>query len=234
MYSLTAPALLLLAALVLPALTLPVQASEAPDTAMQQSLTHFFNSGVVLHNATAELVRVEHWPDAGGSLRWSLPASLHGHPGRFSLIAEQGKKRWYVPVRVRWMATAIVMRQNISARSLLTQTMMKKTRTDIAGHNGAWWQSAATLAGMRLTRPLAAGDVILSSYVTRPPMVKRGDLVTIMLDAGGLHIRAEGKALRSAGQGERIMVKNLRSQEMIQAVVEKTGLVRVSMNGGRG
>jgi len=234
MRHLTPHTLLVLIALILPAVTLPMQAGATTDAAMQQSLKSFFNRGVVLQGATAELIAVQHWPDASGSLRWSLPASLRNHPGRLSLIAEQGNRRWYVPVRVRWMATAIVMRQNVSARSLLTQSMMKKTRTDIAGHHGPWWQNSDALVGMNLTRPLATGDVILASHVKRPPMIKRGDLVAIMLDAGGLHIRAEGKALRTAGKGERIMVRNLRSQEVIQAVVEKTGLVRVSLQGGRG
>ncbi|PIX55833.1 MAG: flagella basal body P-ring formation protein FlgA [Zetaproteobacteria bacterium CG_4_9_14_3_um_filter_54_145] len=227
-------ALMLLIALVLPALALPMQASAATDAAMQQSLKSFFNQGVVLQGATAELITVQHWPNASGSMRWSLPASLRNHPGRFSLIAEQGNRRWYVPVLVRWMATAIVMRQQVSARSLLTQSMMKKTRTDIAGHHGPWWQNSETLVGMRLTRPLASGEVILASHVKRPPMIKRGDLVAIMLDVGGVHIRTEGKAMRTAGRGERIMVRNLRSKEVIQAVVENTGLVRVSLHGGRG
>jgi len=225
---------LLLIALLLPTLALSEQADTSADATMQQSLTRFFKHGVTLHGATAELVAVRHWPKANGSLRWSLPASLRNHPSHFSLIAEQGNRRWYVPVQVRWMSSAIVMRQNISARSLLTRNMMTNRRTDIADHHGAWWQNSSTLVGMRTTRPLAAGDVILSSYVKQPPLVKRGDLVSILLDVGGLHIRAEGKAMRSAGKGESIPVRNLRSHEMIQAVVEQTGLVRVSLNGGRG
>ncbi|MDQ6992435.1 MAG: flagellar basal body P-ring formation chaperone FlgA [Mariprofundus sp.] len=233
MCRLNSHALLWMVTLILPMFALPMQADAEPDAAMQQSMREFFKQGVTLNSATAELVKVERWPVAKGALRWSIPSSLHNHPGRFSLIAEQHQRRWYVPVRVRWMATAVIMQKSISARSLLTQSMIKRTRTDIAGHSGSWWAKTADLVGMRSTRPLTSGDLILSSYVKRPPLINRGDLVTIMLDVGGLHIRTAGTALRAAKRGDRIMVRNARSKEIIQAIAEKRGLVRVALVGER-
>lgn len=224
----------LLLALLLPILLLPAVAQAEPDAELQQSLRQYFANGVVLNNASAQLVRVERWPNTAGKVRWYLPPSLRGHPKRFSLIAEQGKKRWYIPVRVHWWATAIVMKKSVPARSLLSKNMLKKIRTDIAGHSGFWWSSASDLSGMRLTRPLREGQVIFSTYVKRPPLIKRGDLVQIILDMGHLHVRAEGKAMRSAGRGERILVKNLRSMEIIQAIAEDSGTVRIKLRGKRG
>jgi len=232
MYSLFSRPLLSLSVVAM--LLTPALAIGAPDMAMRQSLQSFFSHGVVLHGATAELVRVERWPNTSGRLDWSMPDLVHGHPGRFSLIATQGGQRWYVAVRVRWMTTAIVMRQNASARSLLTQAMMEKKRTDIAGLSGAWWQDAGALVGMRLTRPMAEGDVILSDTVKKPPLIKRGDIVTIQLDAGGVHILSRGLAMRTARQGERILVKNLNSNGLIQATAVRADLVRVSLNGEHG
>jgi len=216
------------------ALLLPLAAVAAPDRALQDSLQSFFARGVATGGATAELIRVQRWPDTRGGVRWSLPASLRGHPGRISLIATQGKRRWYVPVQLRWMTNAVVMRKQIPARSLLTQSMMTTQRTDISGHSGSWWTNPAELTGMRLTRPLAAGAVILTSYVKQPPMIKRGDMVSILLDAGGIHIRTAGKALRAAARGDRLKVKNLRSNEIIQVVAESPGIVRIIFNGSRG
>ncbi|MDX8406552.1 MAG: flagellar basal body P-ring formation chaperone FlgA [Mariprofundus sp.] len=219
---------------VMPILLLPAISAAQADSGMQKSLAAFFAQGVTLRGASAKLVKVQHWPDTKGRVHWALPASLHGHPGRISVIATQGKRRWYVPVQVRWMATAIVMRKQVPARSLLTQAMMTKKQTNIANHSGSWWQDAADLVGQRLTRPLAAGDVILTSYVKRPPMIKRGDIVSIILDMGGIHIRTQGKALRTAARGERLQVRNLRSKEIIQAVAESAGMVRVAFRGRRG
>lgn len=226
------PALFL--ALLLPAFTLPTYTWAATDSAMQQSLEKFFNNGVALRGATAELIRVESWPNSAGAMRWSLPNIKRGHPQRFSLIAEQGSKKWYVPVRVHWWAKAVVMKKSVPARSLLSQDMMKQTRADIAGHNGYWWDNSRDLTGMRLTRPLAKGDVIFRSHIKQPPMIKRGDIVQIILDTGRISIRSEGKAMRNASRGDRILVKNMRSNEVIQAVAEDTGIVRISLRGNNG
>ena len=215
----------------LPAMSLPAFALATPGSALQRSLASFFSHGVVVHGASAELIRVERWPDTQAAVRWSLPLSLHGHPKRFSLIAEQGGKRWYVPVRVHWWATAMVMTRSVSARTLLTQGMLTKKRTDIAGHSGQWSEHIGELTGMRLNRHMNKGDVVLSNFVKRPPLIKRGDLVRIMLDMGRLHVRTAGKALRTAGRGERILVKNLRSHEVLQGVAEDSGVVRVQLRG---
>jgi len=216
------------------AMSLPAFANAAPDAALQQSLISFFSRGVVWHGASAELIRAERWPDTRGPVRWSLPVSLHGHPKRLSLIAEQHGRRWYIPVTVRWWTTAIVMSQSVSARTLLTQAMLKRTRTDIAGHRGQWIDDSRELVGMRVNRHMEKGDLILTSFVKRPPLIKRGELVRIMLDMGGLHIRTEGKALRTAGRGERLLVRNLRSNEVVQAIAEAAGTVRVNLNGVSG
>jgi len=226
--------LMLIVAMLLPILSLPTFALAASDSAMQQSLQSFFNNGVVVRGASAELIRVERWPEATGEIRWSLPLSLRGHPKRFSLIAEQGGKRWYVPVRVHWWAMAVVMHKDIPARSLLIEGMLKRTRTDIAGHSGRWTRQKNDVVGMRLTRRMHKGDLLLSNHMKRPPLIQRGDLVTMIIDFGGLHVRTQGKAMRSASQGQRLMVKNLRSQQVVQTIVEGAGSVRVVFRGVKG
>jgi len=235
MFVKTSKRLLMLAiAMLLPVLSLPTFSWAATDLAMQQSLQAFFNRGVVARGATAELMKVEHWPNAKGTVAWSMPLSLRGHPKRFSLIAEQGGKRWYVPVRVHWWATAIVMRKDVSARSLLTQGMLKRTRTDIAGHYGHLISQKSDAVGLRLTRHMRKGELVLSHNMKRPALIQRGDMVTMMIELGGLHVRTQGKAMRSASLGQRLMVKNIRSQTVVQAIVNGAGSVRVPFRGVAG
>ncbi len=223
--------------LLVAALLLPATARAESDKALQQSLHHFFAQGVHWQDADAELIKVEQWPPVRGAVRWHLPR-LHGHPKRIALIAEQGQgkhiKRWYVPVRVHWWSKVVVTQHSLSARTLLNKSMIKQARSDIAGHHGHIWKSVSDLAGMRLTRPLAAGAVILSNHVKRPPLIRRGDPVQIVLDAGPIHIRTAGKALRTVSRGERLLVRNVRSHEVIQAIAESSRTVRVAMDGAQG
>ncbi len=210
------------------------------DSLADVSLHAFFAHGVVIRGARAELLSVEQWPagmdNVHGKIRWILPA-FRRHPERIYLIAETGNgkrlRRWHVPVRLRWWANAVVMRTDAPARTLLTRSMLMNRRVNIAGHAGHWWTDAGPLTGSRLTRPLRAGQPIYRSYVRRPKLLRRGDRVTMIADIGGLKVRAAGKVMQSAGAGERILVRNISSRKVLQAIVLDAATVRV-IRGGMG
>lgn len=211
-------------------LLLPAVAMAAPDMAMQSSIKQFFAKGVYLKGAKAELIEVLRWPETSGALRWRMP-DHKGHSDRVSLIAEQGEnrslKRWYVPVRLNWWANAVVLKKDQPARAKLTPDLLEVSRINVAGHVGSWWKKPADVTGMRLTRPLKAGNAVYASYVRRPKLIKRGDHVTMIVSQGGLKVTATGKALRSAGLGDRVAVKNLKSKKIVQGVVASASTVQI-------
>jgi len=163
--------------------------------------------------------------------------NLSNHPRQISLIAEQGKGKnqrlWYVPVKLRWWAEAVIAKNDLPARTLLTRGELTQKRINIAGHLGSWWKNADGVIGTRLTRPLKAGQAIFSSYVKRPKLLKRGDHVTMIVSFGELKVEATGKMLKSAGLGDRVRVENIKSRKILQAIVVDAGTVHV-ITGGRG
>jgi len=197
---------------------------------LEESLHDFFQHGIYYQGAKAELVSVKRWPDTKGAVRWSLPR-MNRHTARLSLIAEQGKgrsvRRWYVPVQLHWWANVVTVRQELPVRSLLQASMLQVERKDIAGHIGTFWSSKGDLQGMRLTRPLHAGAVVFSHMVKRPPLIQRGDRITILAGNDSFSVRAKGKALKAANMGERILVQNMRSKQRVQAIVVGAHTVRV-------
>lgn len=120
-------------------------------------------------------------------------------------------RRWYVPIRIHWWANAVVLKQEAPIRTRLLPDMLEVKRTDVAGHIGLWWEKVSDLAGMQVTRPMHKGDAVYSVSVKQPPMIKRGDIITIIAQVGPISVRAEGKALKSGGRGDRLLVQNLRS-----------------------
>jgi len=204
------------------------------DSSQQASLRAFFAQGVNVDGATAELIDVRAWPDTKGPLRWFLP-NLRNHPVKISLIATQGAgshaRRWYVPVRVHWWADAIVVKNDIPVRTILSAPMLNRRRADIAGHAGRWWNDARQLVGTRTTRPLRKGQIVFSSYVKRPPLIKRGDEVVIIVQYGGVRVSAMGKALKPARLGDKLRVQNTRSKQIMQATVIDAHTVHVIARG---
>jgi len=211
-------------------LTLPAIANAEADRAMRNSIKLFFAQGVYLKSARAELVEVLRWPDTTGKLHWRMP-DLNNHRDHLSLIAEQGYgktlRRWYVPVRLNWWARAVVAKRELSARSRLTADMLDTARVNVAGHSGSWWQETAGLVGTRLTRHLQAGDIIYASYIHRPKLIKRGDQVTMIASYGIIKVTAVGKVLRSAGIGDRVSIRNIKSRKIVQGIVTSSSTVRI-------
>ena len=211
-------------------LLLPAAAGAQTDAALRDSIRHFFDRGIVVDGARAELVEVLRWPETTGALRWSMP-EFNNHPERLSLIAEQGEgttlRRWYIPVRLNWWTRAVVAKRDLPVRSNLLPEMLTTARVNVAGHFGSWWQKKSELKGTRLTRPLKTGDVVYTAYVHRPKLIRRGDQVTMIASYGSLQVTATGKALAPASIGDRISVRNLKSKQVVQGIVASASTVHV-------
>ena len=205
-----------------------------PNEALQASLAEFFAAQPMAHGAIAELVAVQRWPKVQGTVRWSLP-KLRYLPKRVSLIAEQGQgktlRRWYVAVSVKWMADVVTLNEDISARAVLVRSMLTKERKNIAGLRGDVWSELSDVEGLKSMRSMRRGEVVSSSKVQRPPLIQRGDHVTILVEVGGLKVRVEGKALKSGNRGDRMLVRNIRSKQMLQSTVKDAHTVAVFLGG---
>ncbi len=209
-------------------------AQQHVDSTLQSSLTAFFATNPTAHHATAKLIRVQRWPNIQGKVRWSLPSLKH-LPKRLSLIAEQGHgkslRRFYVPVLVQWMAQVVTLKQDISARTMLDKSMLTTTYTDIADLRGHTWTSIQHVIGLKSLRNLRKGSVVLSTYVQRPPLIQRGDMVTIIAEVAGIKVCAEGIALKSGSRGDKVLVKNIRSKQTLQSIVKDQHTVAVFVGG---
>jgi len=83
------------------------------------------------------------------------------------------------------------------------------------------------LVGETPRHPLHAGQPLRSSDLQVPVVIKRNDLVLIVLERPGLYLTAEGRALEDGGKGTVIRVTNTQSKRTIDATVLGTGQVAV-------
>ena len=81
---------------------------------------------------------------------------------------------------------------------------------------------------MRTRRSLAAGTVVRSHFLERPPLVERGDAVTLRIIRGSLVIEARGQAKTSGNLGDSIRVENTDSRKIVTGRVSEDGSVHVS------
>ncbi|GEM_PF-1533080 len=93
-------------------------------------------------------------------------------------------------------------------------------------------KSLSQVIGKRLKKPIRKGDVVITSYLESPPVVKRGSAVVIVAQVGGVSVKAQGKACESGGIGDKIEVLNISTGRRIKALVLGPGMVQAIVEGG--
>jgi len=82
--------------------------------------------------------------------------------------------------------------------------------------------SVDELIGKEARQAIQAGDVVFADQVQSPVLIKRGELVTVMAQSGGIRVRTTARALHDGAHGELVQVESLASKEKFDARV--TGL----------
>jgi len=204
------------------------------ESALQVSLAAFFAAQPTHLGAVATLDHIRKWPAIVGKARWSLPR-LRFLSKRVSLIAEQGQgkslRRWYVPVILKWTTQVITLQHDVSAQAMLDSSMLVLAEKNVAGLRGQFWRNKDDVVGLKTRRAMRRGDVILSTQVVRPPLIQRGDYVTILVSLNGLKVRVAGVALKSGSRGDRLLVQNIRSKKTLQSIAQDAHTVTVFIGG---
>jgi len=81
--------------------------------------------------------------------------------------------------------------------------------------------------GKVLKRTLRSGAPLEMPQIEFPPLIARGEIVTIRAKRGALEITAQGEARQDGMLGDQIRVRNLSSKKEVLGVVVAPGLVEV-------
>jgi flagellar basal body P-ring formation protein FlgA len=76
-------------------------------------------------------------------------------------------------------------------------------------------------------RPIAAGEILSFDALAPAIIVKRGQIVTVLSESGGVAIRATGRAMADSALQGRLRVQNASSLKVIEGIVESADTVRV-------
>ncbi len=88
---------------------------------------------------------------------------------------------------------------------------------------------AADLVGKTPKRSIRPGEPVRPSDLQTPVVIRKGELVTIVLQDAALFLTVQGKALEDGAQGQAIHVSNTRSGKLLDATVTAPGTVALSL-----
>jgi flagella basal body P-ring formation protein FlgA len=85
------------------------------------------------------------------------------------------------------------------------------------------------LLGLQLTKTVAKGAPVFGSMVEALPVIKRGQKVKMVIEAGSLHLTATGFAHSDGKLDQIIKVQNIESNKTLQGRVSGPGVVEVML-----
>ena len=88
----------------------------------------------------------------------------------------------------------------------------------------------AELLGKTPRRSIRPGELVRPADIQVPVVIRKGELVTIVLQAPGMTLTAQAKALADGTQGGAIRVSNTRSGRTLEATVIGPGTVAIGLN----
>lgn len=168
-----------------------------------------------------------------GELAWEVipanPAVIGS--SRFTIIFRvDGRVRKNMSVRghLEVLAPVAVTATALAKDTVLTAEHFTMVSTDISALEKPCFD-LAEVVDKKLTRSLKAGTVLSMSEVATPPLVRRGEMVKMIVRQGGLELSATGIAHSDGAKDQTIRVENVSSNKIVYCRVSAPGLVEVTL-----
>jgi len=147
-----------------------------------------------------------------------VEAQAPGHaPWRFPLWFDVSASR-----------TALSAPREVSVHEDLTGIAVRPVLVDWASLNGTPLAADFNLTGYQANLPIASGAILTTADIVRRPDVVAGDPVSVRVFEGPIALETSAVALQSGFVGERITVRNERSQSSFTGKVTQHDQIEVS------
>ena len=143
----------------------------------------------------------------------------------------KGKQPWslYIQASIKISDMVLVTSQSLPVGSMIDIDDVTLVKKDISRLNQGYFKKAQEVEGSFVKRPLASGTVLTASNIRPPNIAERGERVIILAKGDGVVVRMQGQVLKDAVAGDRVQVKNLLSNKIIEGRIYKKGVVEVAM-----
>lgn len=142
-------------------------------------------------------------------------------------VNERTVARCRVVGQVDVYAQVVVAARNLPRHHLITREDLKMVRSNLADARGGACTDPETLMGLRTSGRVSLGQVIDPRRLERAPLIRRGEVVTMIVKTQGLRVTARGKAAQTGYLGGRIKLINLASKRDVYGTVLPNGQVLV-------
>ena len=134
-----------------------------------------------------------------------------------------------VPVEIRRELTVFVLRRSLARGEVLLAADVMPQKRVLPGLASSFIARLEDLDGRLTRRALPEGTALSADALTAALLIHRGQTVTLTASAGGIEVRAPGRAMSDAGARQRLRVQNLESLKVVEGIAESDGVVRITL-----
>ncbi len=144
-------------------------------------------------------------------------------------ISCTGSRPWkvFVSAYIGVVKEIAVLKQAVSRGTVLSSSMVQMRAMDISRLNGHYVTDINSLLGYRFRSANGREKLLQPGMLQASKMIRRGESVTLLAEAGGIQVKTNGKALADGEQGRVIKVRNMKSNRIVEGEVVAKGIVRV-------
>ncbi|UFS72404.1 flagellar basal body P-ring formation chaperone FlgA [Geomonas sp. RF6] len=165
---------------------------------------------------TYEVIAPESW-EGWGSASLALIVRVDG----------QVKKNLIVRVEVEALVDMLVATRTLERGETVTEADLTIAKRDLAKVAGRFCRDVDEAVGKRVKTAIRANTPVRGDYLELVPLVKSGQLVTVLVENEAIKVTTSGRAKLSGGLGELITVQNPTSLKEFPARVINSTTVKV-------
>lgn len=161
--------------------------------------------------------------------RVSVPQQIVEGTARFVLTARVGKDTRQVPVHleVTSLPRAIAAVGTIRRGQIISESDLKVVAVSEKDERNAEINDIKLVVGQEAKRTITQGRFIQQSDIGPPILVRRGDLIEIVVAGGAVVVRTSGKAISDGAEGQLVQVETLEKRKRLLARVIASGQVEI-------
>ncbi len=169
-------------------------------------------------------------PPGAYDTRLSAVGPAHGVSRRFELaLVQDGATVATVPARVEVEAfgPVVVARRSLARGATIAADDVAVEERDVTGLGAAVLRDVHDAVGKEAHVALAPGMPVTMQAVAKPVLVRRGDLVTVVVETPGMRLSLPADALEAGPAGARVRAVNKTSKQEISGNVVDRGTILV-------
>ncbi|MGO8858628.1 MAG: flagellar basal body P-ring formation chaperone FlgA [Steroidobacteraceae bacterium] len=151
-------------------------------------------------------------------------------PGRVLIeLRCDGHAPWhlYVPAKIAGTSSVVLAAHALVVGTVLTPKDVTVEQRDIVGLPPGYLDDAGIALGLTAARAIAGGAILTNQQLLGAQAVQRGQMVTLVADAGGISVRMAGRALSDGLINQRIKVENLSSGKIVEGIARSPQIVEI-------